>query len=62
MGEGYLVELADNSFTGQSHVLVSSRYYEKYNHMEEFSTADNVVEVQDLQSEIEKQPWLEVWE
>lgn len=61
MGDGYLVELDDNSFTGQSHVLVSSRYYNKYQYMSEFTTAKNIVKVQDLQSEIEKQPWLEVW-
>jgi hypothetical protein len=62
ISEGYLIELEDNSFTGESHVLVSSRYYEKYKHMPEFTTAKSISKCLDLQEEISKYPYLNVWE
>lgn len=59
--EGFLVELADNSFTGESHVLVTNRYYEKYKHMVEFETAKQIIKYSDLQKEIKEQSHLNVW-
>lgn len=61
ISEGYLVELADSSFTGETHVLVTTSYYEKYKHMNEFETAKQIVKHLDLKQEIEKQPYLNVW-
>lgn len=61
ISEGYLVELADDSYTNESHAYVTKRYYEKYKHMEEFKTAKEITKYQDLQAEIDKHPWINVW-
>lgn len=61
ISEGYLVELADNSSTNESHVYVTKRYYEQHRELEEFKTAKQVIKYQDLQMEIEKNPWVNVW-
>ncbi|MEK4907398.1 hypothetical protein [Niallia sp. FSL M8-0099] len=54
--EGYLITLSDDS-----HLLVTKRYYDKYNHMPEFIEAKETVKHLDLQQTIKENPHLEVW-